>query len=71
MSVRSFALCMAKREAAELDECHNGDDLMLSLGNIKCTPRNMPMGEDPYIGTILTAVLGRAWRTGKPVERMI
>jgi len=44
---------------------------MLSLGNIKCTPRNMPMGEDPYIGTILTAVLGRAWRTGKPVERMI
>ena len=53
------------------DHCYNGDDLMLSLGNIKCPSWNMPMGEDPYIGTILTAVLGRAWRTGKPVERMI
>ena len=44
---------------------------MLSLGNIKCPPWNMHMGDGPYDGTILTAVLGRAWRTGKPVERMI
>jgi len=71
MSVRSFALCMAKREAAELDECHNGEDFMLSLGNIKCPSWKMHMGDGPYDGTILTAVLGRAWRTVKPVERII